>query len=505
MTNREFFNDSSFRPLPKETDVLIVGAGPTGLGAAIRLEELGYEDWCLVDESARAGGLSQTERTDEGFLFDLGGHVIFSHYEYFDDLINHAVGGSTDAWTVHQRVSYVWLKDRWVPYPFQNNLFCLDENDKLDCFKGLLDAELARGKHPKPINFDEWIVQTMGVGIADLFMRPYNFKVWAYPPASMQCEWLGERVATVDIKKVTENIIRDKADEGWGPNAVFRFPKNGGTGGIWTSVYHLLSPDRAFLGKRLTEIDFDKKIARFESGEACQYKRIITTAPLDTTLIWAGRDDLASNLFYSSTHIVGLGFRGVNPHDKKCWLYFPEDQCPFYRCTVFSHYAEANCPSANILLPTIQLGDGTLCEAAQLGKGPYWSLMFEISESPQKQVGSRDFVIQDTIRGAVNTGLISNNTEIVSVFYKRLERGYPTPSLSRDKIITEALQILKDKDVWSRGRFGAWKYEVGNQDHSLMQGVEAVNNILFGTPELTLEYPNVVNGKRNSDIRYKTK
>ena len=29
----------------------------------------------------------------------------------------------------------------------------------------------------KPKDFDEWIMRVQGKGIADLFMRPYNFKV----------------------------------------------------------------------------------------------------------------------------------------------------------------------------------------------------------------------------------------------------------------------------------------------------------------------------------------
>ena len=37
---------------------------------------------------------------------------------------------------------------------------------------------------------------------------------------------------------------------------------------------------------------------------------------------------------YSSSHIIGIGVRGHSPHDTKCWLYFPEDDCPFYRVTV---------------------------------------------------------------------------------------------------------------------------------------------------------------------------
>lgn len=36
-----------------EVDVLVVGAGPTGLGAAIRLEELGKDSWLLCEQSAK--------------------------------------------------------------------------------------------------------------------------------------------------------------------------------------------------------------------------------------------------------------------------------------------------------------------------------------------------------------------------------------------------------------------------------------------------------------------
>ena len=39
----------------------------------------------------------------------------------------------------------------------------------------------------------------------------------------------------------------------------------------------------------------------------------------------------ADTLAYSSSHIIGIGLRGVNPHDTKCWMYYPEDNCPFYR------------------------------------------------------------------------------------------------------------------------------------------------------------------------------
>ena len=51
--------------------------------------------------------------------------------------------------------------------------------------------------------------------------------------------------------------------------------------------------------------------------------------------------------------------------------------------------------------------------------------------------------------------------------------------------------------VYSRGRFGAWKYEVANQDHCLMQGIEAVDHILLGAEETTLRFPTVVNAAKS--------
>jgi hypothetical protein len=42
---------------------------------------------------------------------------------------------------------------------------------------------------------------------------------------------------------------------------------------------------------------------------------------------------------------------------------------------------------------------------------------------------------------------------------------------------------LMEKGIYSRGRFGAWRYEIGNMDHSVMMGVEAVNHVLEGAEE----------------------
>jgi len=95
-------------------------------------------------------------------------------------------------------------------------------------------------------------------------------------------------------------------------------------------------------------------------------------------------------------------------------------------------------------------------------------------------------VIDDVVEGLRRVGLISATAVILSRWHTRLSHGYPTPWLGRDEILGHVQPALEALDIYSRGRFGAWRYEVSNQDHSAMQGVEVVDRLLCGTSESTV-------------------
>lgn len=461
-----------------EERIVIIGAGPTGLGAAWRLNELGHANWLLLEQGTEAGGLSASVVDEKGFTWDLGGHVQFSHYDYFDRLMDDLLG--PDGWLNHERESWVWMRDRFIPYPFQMNIRRLPREDMVECVTGLVRLYKQGPRDARPANFGEWIDATFGEGLARVFMRPYNFKVWAWPPEEMAYSWIGERVAVVDLERVLRNILEERDDISWGPNNTFRFPRFGGTGAVWRACAERLPAERLRFGARVVAVDAAARELRLADGGVVKYDRLLSTMPVDRLVELAGRDDLrpaAARLRYSSTHIFGVGLRGA-PRDelaKKCWMYFPEDDCPFYRVTVFSNYSPNNVPDIS----------------------NYWSLMAEVSESPVKPVpATPEERLEEVVRGMLDARLIASRDDIVSTWQVRLEHGYPTPALGRDEAIAQLLPAFDAQGISSRGRFGAWRYEVSNQDHSLMQGVEWVDSLLRGGEELTLHHPEVVNAPR---------
>jgi protoporphyrinogen oxidase len=447
-----------------DSRIVIIGAGPTGLGAAWRLHELQHPDWVLYESLDQPGGLASSFVDDHGFTWDLGGHVLFSHYKYFDNLMLTALG---DQWVEHIREAWVWMRERWIPYPLQNNIWRLPDEELISCLEGLVQVH-ANANSKKLDSFRDWLLAGFGKGLCDTFLFPYNKKVWAYDPGRLDVGWMGERVATVDLTRVLRNLVLRQDDVGWGPNSTFRFPLRGGTGAIWRALCQRLPQDRIHLNHKVASLDLEKKRIAFEDGTSIQYGHLISTIPLDRLLLTVkdrpDLSDLAGNFVHSSSHIVGVGLAGQTPEalKTKCWMYFPESQVPFYRCTVFSNYSPNN-----VAHP-----------------GEEWSLMAEVSESPEKPVHGST-VVQDVVEGMRRCRFIDNSRSIVSTWHKRLEYGYPTPWLGRDEVLGRVDNELRQHQVFSRGRFGAWKYEVSNQDHSVMQGVEAVNHLLSGTPERT--------------------
>jgi protoporphyrinogen oxidase len=278
---------------------------------------------------------------------------------------------------------------------------------------------------------------------------------------------MAERVSVVDFKRLLENVILERDDVAWGPNNKFRFPLYGGTGEIYRRMAQRF-PDRVKTGKELVAVDAAGKRVSFSDGSGDTYDVLISTGPLDLLVRMlkpaeGSLMDAAAELHHNNLLVLGLGLE-KKIDTGKCWIYFADDDMPCYRATYFSHYSPFNVPKGDT-----ERYSSLMCE-----------MSFRVGETPDP-AKVIDRVVDYLIRAKILEE--SDRSRIVSRYHRTVAYSYPIPTLGRDRALATLQPALLGKEIYSRGRFGAWRYEIGNMDHSVMMGVEAVDHVLAGAKE----------------------
>jgi protoporphyrinogen oxidase len=427
----------------RQVDVLVVGAGPTGVGAATRLQERGV-DFLLVEGSARPGGMATTIADDAGFRWDLGGHVLHSHFADFD----RAIADSGVPMLEPTRNGWIWLDGELVPAPIQHQVEELPTDLRPDA---------------PAANLDDYYRNHLGSRLHDRFFKPFTEKMWATPVERIDHTWTSLRSGSGERNVPT---IRTRADAPAPPRRTFPYPQ-GGTGALWDAIAGRLDPRRTRLSARVCRIDLGRREAHLADGDLIRFSECVSSMPLTTLMRTVGRLDWAARspeLVANSTLVVGLGFTGPAPPAlaDKSWLYCPDKDVAWHRATMLSNYDPGNA------------GPGR------------WSVLFEVGHSAYRRIDPAAAVVSCR---AEAEKLGADLSRLVSTWSRDVPRGYPVPTLGRDDLLHEVDAGLIRAGIRSRGRFGGWRYESCNQDYSFQQGVEAVEAILTGTPEDVYWHP----------------
>ena len=163
-------------------DTIVLGAGPAGLGAALALGDSAV----VLESQDNVGGLCRSLMLD-GAVFDLGGHSFTTPHPAIRRLVFDALEMEEQ-----KRDAWCWLNGEWVRYPFQQHFSELaDPDSRHACQIGLEAA----GGWRDAANFDEYLDHRFGRGITELFMRPYNRKLWGADLTRLDTDWIAERVA----------------------------------------------------------------------------------------------------------------------------------------------------------------------------------------------------------------------------------------------------------------------------------------------------------------------
>jgi Protoporphyrinogen oxidase len=330
-----------------------------------------------------------------------------------------------------------------VRYPFQQHFSELADSDSRHaCQIGL---EAACDWHDAA-NFDEYLDRRFGPGIAQLFMRPYNKKLWGADLTRLDTEWVAERVAA-PTGTAESSTSKNGRRLPLSKEALIAYPAKGGYGEIFQALARRVADVRC--GQSVTSVDPQTSTLRTASGEIMSWRRIISTLPLPRLLrlipkVPAAISSAVSELEALPIMLVMLVLNG--------------------RLATLRH--RIYCPDADVSGHKIVLNHNS---SRWLRASPRHGVQVELSQlSPFGSSTDVGALVNAVVAGLLRMGVIPSPDYVRSAEVLRIPFGYPVQTHSRSKIVALAQHWLSEHRIYTVGRFGEWAYI--NSDEALYRG-----------------------------------
>ncbi|MCL5671249.1 MAG: FAD-dependent oxidoreductase [Acidobacteria bacterium] len=432
---------------------VILGAGISGLSAAYALEQISPDAYGVYEQGPTVGGLCRTQQV-EGFRFDTVSHVLHFRSEETEHLVHQLLNG---ALIRRERSAWIYFQGRYVPYPFQTHLSALPAAAQAACVGGYLRAWIKRkfGGERESENFGAWVEQYFGGGIARHFMRPYNQKLWGVEPEQMSLDWIRPFVPSTELGQVISNLVSRRNHRQLGYNPWFFYPKQGGIQALSEAFQRRIA--EVHLEHEAVEIDLERHTIRFQNGSKVEYERLISTVPLPSLVERATGmpEDLRLEVTgLRWTSLLNLTYCLGRPLPRPFhWVYFPEADFPFFRLVFPSNICGELAPE----------GGGLIA-----------------AEISNPEPGREEELERLVILCLERLGWISQPADVVRVARNHFPYAYPVHDLERARRVRRLLDFLQSKQVWSIGRFGAWRYS--SIDDAITEALGAAPRILASAP-----------------------
>jgi protoporphyrinogen oxidase len=438
--------------------VLIIGAGLTGLSAAYALEQAGL-DYVIVEKEAKVGGLCSSSLTKEGFTFDTTGHLLHLRNVWVKNLVEDLLRRMGTTLIKHSREAMVYFKGQCIPYPFQSYFYLLNNKRVVkECIDGIKKS--LDGQRKVPRNFEQYIEYYLGHGIAKHFMIPYNRKLWTLPPSRLSQEWADRFVPRPNLNEIllmaAKGTIPDRiSKEKWGYNPHFWYPDRGGIQSVTNAISGCLRKGKLKMNCDVKTIDIEHKQVLSGDGETFDYDVLISTIALPDLLarirvVPTSCRETAGKLRYVSILNSNFGIDKeieTNTH----WIYFPQSNIVFHR---------VGFPSA--LSPFM----------APRGSS---SVSVEVSYSRFKPLGDKRTIKQRIIRTLMKIGLIRSRNEIISELDNDVKYAYVIYDRNYSTNRGLAHALLSKHGIHSIGRFGSWVYS--SMEDDIIEGYEIARRL----------------------------
>jgi len=398
----------------ERTENLIIGAGVSGLAYA---DWLGTDDYLICEALGEIGGYCRTIKK-AGFVWDFSGHFFHFKDPEIERYLCDRMKDQEVATVVKD--SRVFHKGDLIDFPFQKNIHQLPTEEFAQCLVDLF----GRSEEP-PTNFKEMLYAKFGKSIAELFLIPYNEKLYATDLSNLDVDAMGRFFPYADIPDIIRNFR--KADNS-SYNATFTYPEGGAIQYI-NALAAGVDSTKIRLNERVLEIDAEAKVARTSKGEIA-YERLVSSAPFISLLKMANQEYDDSFYSYNQVLVFNLGFdrkglEGVH------WIYFADRELVFYRVGFYDN----------------------------IFKTDRMSLYVEIGYPADAQIDEAEIArVKARVLEDLRKCEIVKDHELVADHHTVMNPAYV--HITRDSLVDVAQRRteLSAKGIHSIGRYGAWTY-----------------------------------------------
>lgn len=189
-----------------EPRIVILGAGPAGLGAAYRLRVAGLASVTVLEQKASVGGNAGSFEV-AGQRVDFGSHRLHPACEpqIMED-IHRFLGDDLLTRPRHGRIR---LRGRWVHFPLRplDLLFRLDRPFALGALRDAFGRITGRGRDGEDDSFASVLLARLGPTICEQFYFPYARKIWGLEPEALSATQAHRRVAANSVGKLVRKVL----------------------------------------------------------------------------------------------------------------------------------------------------------------------------------------------------------------------------------------------------------------------------------------------------------
>lgn len=422
-----------------ETDILVLGAGWSGLVAADILSRQN-RDVVILEKESEIGGLARTFNL-KGFRFDIGGHKLCFHESngissYIKNLINH-----NDLITLKRRVK-ILFNNKYIDYPITlSSLFSLNKKYILNILLDVLQLK----RRLQQNNFEEWVKANYGECLYRIYFKDYTEKVWGEPCNKLSVIWADKRIG--NLSHLFTNIFMSNG----GVKETVRFfyyPRQGMEFLIKSleqrlkdacQIYKNVQINQ-FLSRnsKLSSLSFVSNKEEFQIS----FKKVISSIPIKE--LTSVLPNIPPNISQQVNN--GIKYRSLilasfvinkklvsNWH----WCYFPSKNILFSRIHEPKFWSKDMASEDNTLLCT-----ETFCNYGDL----YWNM--------------KDEEIINLVQKALKyTGLLNTKDAILDACVKKIEYAYPLHYDGFEKPLNRVKKFLSSfKNLCLIGRSGTHSY-----------------------------------------------